>query len=512
MSAVATDPSRPGSGTTEGAGSRFPRPVWLRSATVFRVEVLAGLVTAFALIPEVISFSIVAGLDPRVGLFTSFVMSVVIAFTGGRPAMVTAAAGSVALVIAPLAKDHGLQYVIATVLLGGAIQFVLAMLGVARLMRFIPRSVMIGFVNALAILIFSAQLRHLVHVPFAVYPLLVLSIVIIVFLPRFLTAVPAPLISIVVVTTIALALGIHVPTVGDEGALPDGLPLPGLPDVPWTMDTLRTILPYAIGLALVGLLETLLTAKLVDDITDTGSDKTRESWGLGVANLAAGFFGGMGGCAMIGQTMINVKSGGRHRLSTFLAGAWLLVLVLALGPLVARMPMVALVAVMVVVAATTFDWHSVTPATLRRMPRSETAVMVVTVAVTVATNNLSYGVIVGVLAASVLFARRVAHLVTVTSQILVDGTGEVTKTYQVHGQLFFASSNDIVHQFDYAGDPGRVVIDLTTAHIWDASSVAAMDAITTKYAGRGTSVTIVGMDPTSEAMHGRLAGKLGPAG
>ncbi len=509
MSAVLTDPPVPGSDLAAGGGGRFTPPVWLRSATVFRLEVLAGLVTAFALIPEVISFSIVAGLDPRVGLFTSFVMSVVIAFTGGRPAMVTAAAGSVALVIAPLAKEHGLQYVIAAVLLGGAIQFGLAILGVAKLMRFIPRSVMIGFVNALAILIFSAQLKHLVHVPFAVYPLLVLSIVIIVFLPRFVTAIPPQLVSIAVVTAIAIGFSVHVPTVGDEGALPDGLPVPGLPDIPWTTHTLTTILPYAIALALVGLLETLLTAKLVDEITDTGSDKTRESWGLGVANLAAGFFGGMGGCAMIGQTMINVKSGGRHRLSTFMAGAWMLILVLVLGPLVGRMPMVALVAVMVVVAATTFDWHSVSPATLKRLPRSETAVMVITVAVTVATNDLAYGVIVGVLAAMVLFARRVAHLVSVTAQVAADGS---VKTYQVHGQLFFASSNDIVHQFDYAHDPEQVIIDLTTAHIWDASSVAAMDSITTKYAARGKTATIVGMNPTSEAMHLRLAGKLGSAG
>lgn len=498
MSAVLTEPP--------GAGSRLGRPEWLRSGRVFRLEVLAGLVTALALIPEVISFSIVAGLDPRVGLFTSFVMSVVIAFTGGRPGVVTAAAGSVALVIAPLAKQYGLQYVIAAAILGGIIQILMAVLGVAKLMRFIPRSVMLGFVNALAIMIFTAQLPHLFGVSFMVYPLLALSIVIIVFGPRLIKVVPAPLISIVVVTALAIGFGLDVPTVGDEGALPDGLPVLGLPDIPWTLDTLRTILPYAVAMALVGLLETLLTAKLVDDITDSGSDKTRESGGLGAANLVAGLFGGMGGCAMIGQTMINLRSGGRHRLSTFMAGVWLLVLVLALGDLVARMPMIALVAVMVVVAATTFDWHSVAPATLRRMPRSETTVMVVTVIVTVATNNLAAGVIVGVLAASVLFARRVAHVVNVTSELSPDGA---VKTYQVHGQLFFASSNDLVHQFDYRGDPERVVIDLSTAHIWDASSVATMDAITTKYGARGKTVTIVGMNPNSEAIHGRLAGTLG---
>ncbi len=308
------------------------------------------------------------------------------------------------------------------------------------------------------------------------------------------------------VTGLVSTTALVVPTVGDEGALPSSLPRLGLPDVPYTLETLKVIAPYAIALALVGLMESLMTAKLVDDITDTHSDKTRESWGQGVANIVTGFFGGMGGCAMIGQTMINVKSSGaRTRLSTFLAGVFLLLLVVVLGPVVAAIPMAALVAVMVVVAGLTFDWHSVAPATLRRMPKSETSVMLVTVAVTVISHNLAYGVIAGTLTAMMLFARRVAHLVEVTSVVDPDGTEVV---YAVHGALFFASSNDFVSQFDYAHDPDRVVIDLSASHVWDASSVAALDAVTHKYALRGKTVEILGLNEASEHMHERLSGNL----
>jgi SulP family sulfate permease len=482
------------------------RPDWL-SPSVARTEILAGLVVALALIPEAISFSIIAGLDPRVGLFSAVTMAVTISFTGGRPAMITAAAGSVTLVLAPLSHEYGLDYVIATVILAGLIQIGLAVAGAARLMRFIPRSVMVGFVNSLAILIFVAQLPNLIDVPWLVYPMFALAFAIIVLLPRYVTAIPAPLVAIVVVTALVIGAGWVVPNVGDQGRLPTSLPTLGLPDIPWTVSTLQVIAPYAIGIALVGLLESLLTAKLVDDVTDTPSDKTRESWGQGVANLVTGFFGGMGGCALIGQTMINTKvSGARTRLSTFMAGALLLGLVLVLGPVVARIPMAALVAVMIVVSISTFDWHSVRPATLRRMPKSETSVMVTTVAVVVATNNLAYGVIAGVLVASVLFTRRVANLVSVSSVLAPDG---LTRTYIVEGQVFFASSNDLVEQFDYAGDPDQVIIDMAAAHIWDASSVAAMDAITYKYAGRGKTVTILGLNPVSAGMHDRLAGQLG---
>ncbi|MFG1995574.1 SulP family inorganic anion transporter [Actinoplanes sp. NPDC048988] len=483
------------------------RPAWLASPRILRTEVLAGLVVALALIPEAISFSILAGVDPKIGLFASFTMAVTIAFTGGRPAMISAATGAVALVVGPLAREHGLGFLVAAVVLGGVFQIVLALVGVAKLMRFIPRSVMVGFVNALAILIFSAQLPHLTGVPWLVYPLVAAALAIIWFLPKLTTAVPAPLVAIVVLTAFTLIAHVAVPTVGDEGRLPDSLPVLGLPDVPFTVNTLKIIAPYALGIALVGLMESLMTAKLVDDLTDTRSDKTRESWGQGVANIVTGLFGGMGGCAMIDQTMINVKtSGARTRLSTFLAGVFLLILVVALGDVVALIPMAALVAVMIIVSVGTFDWHSIAPATLKRMPAGEIIVMLVTVAGTLATHNLAVGVVLGVLAAMVVFARRVAHFATVTSEPDPDGGPRV---YRVHGELFFASSNDLVHQFDYAGDPDQVVIDLSAAHIWDASSVAALDAITTKYAARGKQTEIIGLNEASTKFHENLSGKLG---
>ncbi len=474
----------------------------LRSPRLLTRESLAGLVVAIALIPEAIAFSIIAGVDPRLGLFSSFIMAVAIAFLGGRPAMITAATGAIALVIAPVAREHGIDYFIATVLLGGALQIVMALLGVAKLMRFIPRSVMVGFVNALAILIFVAQLPQLQNVPWAVYPLVAGGLIIMYGMPRLTRAVPAPLVAIVVVTTIVVVFAIDVPTVGDQGELPQSLPELLLPAVPLTWETLQIIGPYAAAMAVVGLLESLMTAKLVDDITDTHSRKTREAWGQGVANILSGAFGGMGGCAMIGQTMINVKaSGARTRISTFLAGVFLLVLVLVLGDLVAIIPMAALVAVMVVVSVATFDWHSVRLSTLRRMPRGETAVMVVTVAVTVWTHNLALGVGAGVLAAMILFARRVAHFTTVTR--MVDGD---TAHYTVDGELFFASSNDLTTQFAYLDDPQRVVIDLSRSHIWDASTVAALDAIVTKYERHGTTVTIDGMNEATGRLHRRLSG------
>ncbi|MGY1624451.1 SulP family inorganic anion transporter [Geodermatophilus sp. SYSU D00965] len=485
--------------------SRPSRPAWL-SPTVARTEVLAGLVVALALIPEAISFSILAGVDPRVGLFASFTMAVVIAFTGGRPAMISAATGAVALVVGPLAREHGLEYLLAAVVLGGACQVLLAAAGVARLMRFVPRSVMVGFVNALAILIFTAQLPHLVDVPWPVYPMVAAGLAIIFLLPRLTTVVPAPLVSIVVLTGLTVVAGFTLPTVGDQGALPDSLPFLALPDVPFTLETLRIVAPYALGIALVGLMESLMTAKLVDDLTDTSSDKTRESWGQGVANIVTGFFGGMGGCAMIGQTMINVRSGARTRLSTFLAGAFLLVLVVALGDVVAVIPMAALVAVMVFVSIATFDWHSLR--TLHRMPRSETAVMLTTVAGTLLTHNLAVGVGAGVLVACVLFARRVAHLAEVTSVPVPDGG---TRVYSVTGALFFASSNDLYTQFDYAGDPDHVVIDLSAASVWDASTVAALDAITHKYATRGKTVEVVGLTGHSADRYERHTGRLAGA-
>ncbi|MEV0687967.1 SulP family inorganic anion transporter [Nocardia sp. NPDC050378] len=484
----------------------------LRSPRRLRTEVLAGLVVALALIPEAISFSIIAGVDPRVGLFASFTMAVTIAFVGGRPAMISAATGAVALVIAPVMRQYGLDYLIATVILAGVLQIVLSVIGVARLMRFIPRSVMVGFVNALAILIFTAQIPHLLGVPWLVYPMVAIGIAIMVFLPKLSDIVPAPLVAIVLLTAATLAFSLDVPNVGDEGELPSSLPSWLIPDVPFTLETLKIIAPYAVATALVGLLESLMTAKLVDDITDTHSDKTREGWGQGVANVVTGFFGGMGGCAMIGQTMINVKSSGaRTRISTFLAGLFLLILVVGLGDIVALIPMAALVAVMIMVSVGTMDWHSIAPKTLRRMPVAETAVMLVTVAVTVATHNLAYGVIAGVLTAMVAFAHRVAHFTEVEKigEADIDHDGDIdTRVYKVRGELFFASSNDLVYQFDYVEDPRNIVIDMSDAHIWDASTVATLDAITTKYESKGKKVEIVGLDAASEQRHGRLSGHL----
>jgi SulP family sulfate permease len=497
--------------TTKTNRYRAEPSVWtaLRTPKILSREVLAGLVVALALIPEAISFSIIAGVDPRVGLFSSFVMAVSIAFLGGRPAMITAATGAIALVIAPVVRDYGMDYFIATVILGGVFQIVLALLGVAKLMRFIPRSVMVGFVNALAILIFTAQLPNLIGVPWLVYPLVAAGILIMVVMPRLTKVIPAPLVAIVLITIAVVVTGINVPNVGDEGALPKSLPELFIVDIPFTWDTFMIIAPYAVAMALVGLLESLMTAKLVDEITDTHSNKTRESWAQGTANILSGFFGGMGGCAMIGQTMINVKaSGARTRISTFLAGVFLLILVVVLGDIVAIIPMAALVAVMIMVSVATFDWHSVRPSTLKRMPIGETIVMVATVAVVVITHNLAIGVIVGVIAAMVVFARRVAHFATVARTLDLDAD-EPTAYYTVSGELFFASSNDLTTQFEYADDPDKIVIDLSGSHVWDASTVAALDAITTKYENHGKTVTIEGMNDASTHMHTRLAGNLG---
>ncbi|MGW7432311.1 SulP family inorganic anion transporter [Streptomyces sp. NPDC054861] len=500
-------PSSPPPSPASRAGRpRVLRPPWLNDPKVWRTEVLAGLVVGLALIPEAISFSIIAGVDPAIGLFASFTMAVVISVVGGRRAMISAATGAVALVIAPLNREHGLGHLVAAVILAGIFQIALGALGVAKLMRFIPRSVMVGFVNSLSILVFITQIPEMRDVPWAVYPLVAGGLAMMVFFPRITTVVPAPLVSIVILTSITVAAGIAVPTVGDRGALPSSLPVPGLPDVPFTLDTLTTIAPYAFAMALVGLMESLMTAKLVDEITDTRSSKTRESVGQGIANIVTGFFGGMGGCAMIGQTMINVKvSGARTRLSTFLAGVFLLVLCIVFGPVVSEIPMAALVAVMIMVSVATFDWHSIAPRTLRRMPAGELLVMFVTVAVVIGTHNLAIGVVVGSVTAMVVFARRVAHFAEVTSVVDADGT---TVVYRVTGQLFFASSNDLVGQFDYANDPDRVVIDLSAAQIWDASSVATLDAIETAYGRRGKTVEITGLDGRSAVLHGRLSGEL----
>jgi SulP family sulfate permease len=443
----------------------------LRSPNFLVRETLAGLVTALALIPEVISFSFISGVDPKVALVASIVLGLVMSALGGRPAMVTAAAGSIALVIGPMVKLHGVGYILPTIIIAGAVQIAFGVAGLARLMRFVPRSVMIGFVNALGILIFAAQVPHILNVPWLVYPLFVLSAAIILIVPRFTVAVPAPLIAIVVVTAIVMIGNLTVPNVGGEGAMPPGLPriTPWL--VPLDLETLRIVWPTALSVAFVGLLETLLTAKLVDELTDTRSHKGRESWALGIANIAAAFYGGIAGCAMIGQTVVNVKIGrARTRVSTAVAALVLLLLVTGLSGLMAQIPMVALAAVMMIVALKTINWHSIQPATLKRMPIPETLVMAVTVATTVATGNLALGVAAGVLLAMVLFARRVAHVIRAERTLSHDG---LSVRYDVHGPLFFGSSNDLVGRFCYGADPKAVAIDLTHSQIWDASSVAA---------------------------------------
>lgn len=478
----------------------------LRSPRLLVRETLAGVITALALIPEVISFSVIAGVDPKVSLIASVVLCLAMSVLGGRPAMVTAAAGSVALVIGPMVHQHGVGYILPAVVLAGIIQILFGVCGLARMMRYIPRSVMTGFVNALGILIFFAQVPHIWGQSPLVWGLFALTLVIVLGLPYVTKSVPSPLVAIVAVTAITMGFGLLTPTVGDEGPMLPGLP--GLTEllVPLNLQTLQIIWPCALSVAFVGLMESLLTAKLVDEITDTPSSKRRECWGLGVANIFAGFYGGIAGCAMIGQTIVNVGLGkARSRVSTVAAGLVLLLLVTVLSEIMAQIPMVVLAGIMMIVAVKTLDWHSVKPATLKHMPVPETLVMLVTVAATVATGNLAIGVAGGVVFAMVLFARRVAHVVRAERELAADGQ---SVRYTVRGPLFFASSNDLFEHFNYADDPAQVTIDLTHAQIWDASTVAMLDAIETRYARHDATVTIEGLDLRSRDFHQRLSGKV----
>ncbi|WP_411699813.1 SulP family inorganic anion transporter [Conyzicola sp.] len=490
------------------ARGRLPLRAILRNPALVGTEALAGAVTVLALIPEVISFAIIAGVDPVNALVASAVLAITMSFLGGRSAMVTAAAGSVALVVAPLVHAEGVEYLLPTVILAGVIQIVFGVTGLARVMRYIPRSVMIGFVNALGILIFVAQVASLIDVPWQVYPLFALTLLIIWLFPKITTHVPAPLVAIVAVTALTVAVGITVPTVGDEGHVTGGLPGITPFGVPLTLGTLLLIAPTAIAVAFVGLIETLLTAKLVDDMTDSPSSKTRESWGLGVANILAGFWGGVAGCAMIGQTVVNVKIGrARTRLSTLFAGVFLLLFVAVLSNVMAVIPMVSLAAVMMVVAVRTVDWHSVRPSVVKRMPRSETIVMVVTVATVVITSNLAIGVGVGAVLAALLLLQRAARAFGVTRIVSGDGA---SVEYLVRGALFFASSNELADHFRFTTDPTRVVIDFTESRIWDASSVAALDAIEEKYRAEGSTVEVRGLDERSARLHASMSGHLNP--
>jgi SulP family sulfate permease len=478
----------------------------LRSPRLLARESLAGIVTALALVPEIISFSVIAGVDPKVSLVASIVLCISMSFLGGRPAMVTAAAGSVALVIGPMVHLHGVEYIFPAVLMAGVIQILFGVTGLARMMRYIPLSVMTGFVNALGILIFFAQMPHIWGDNPLVWGLFALTLLIVLFLPRVFKMVPSPLVAILVITALCIGMGFTVPTVGESGPMAAGLP--GLTEllVPLNLETLRIIWPCALSIAFVGLMESLLTAKLVDELTDTPSSKRRECWGLGVSNIFAGFYGGIAGCAMIGQTMVNVELGkGRTRVSTLAAGLVLLLLVTGLSELMAKIPMVVLAGIMVIVAVKTLNWHSVKPATLKRIPLPETLVMVTTVAVTVATGNLALGVVGGVIFAMILFARRIAHVVRAERTLSDDGQ---SVRYTVTGPLFFASSNDLFEHFRYADDPQNVIIDLSQAQIWDVSTVAVLDAIETRYQRYESKVDIVGLDLRSSDFHARLSGKV----
>lgn len=464
-----------------------------------RGDVLAGLVVALALIPEAIAFSIIAGVDPKVGLYASFCIAVVIAFTGGRPGMISAATGAMALVMVGLVKEHGLQYLLAATLLTGVLQIIAGALKLGALMRFVSRSVITGFVNALAILIFMAQLPELIGVPWTVYLMTAAGLAIIYLFPRLTRAVPSPLVAIVLLTAVAIMMGLDIRTVGDMGELPDSLPVFLLPDVPWTLETLKIILPVSATLAAVGLLESLLTAQIVDDLTDTPSNKNRECAGQGVANIAAGFMGGMAGCAMIGQSVINVKSGGRGRLSTFVAGAVLLVMVVFAGPWVERIPMAALVAVMIMVSIGTFSWSSIR--NLRTYPPSSSIVMIGTVLVTVFTSDLAKGVLTGVLLSALFFARKVGQVLHIDSAPGADGS---SRRYAVTGQVFFASADRFVAGFDFRETLERVVIDVTGARFWDLSAVGALDKVVMKFRREGAQVDIIGMDTASTTLVDRL--------
>lgn len=478
----------------------------LRSPALMTRECLAGVITALALVPEVISFSVVSGVSPQVSLIASVVICLTLTFLGGRPAMVSAAAGSVALVIGPMVRLHGINYILPAVVLAGILQIIFGLSGMTRMMRYIPRSVMTGFVNALGILIFFAQVPHVWGQSPVVWVFFAITLAVVLLLPRIFTAIPAPLIAIVLVTAITWGMGYSVPNVGDEGSMSGGLPDLTQLLVPLNSTTLQIIWPTAVSVALVGMIETLLTAKVVDDLTDTPSSKLREATGLGIANILAGFYGGIAGCAMIGQTIVNVELGkARSRISTLAAGLVLLLLVSVLSQVLAHIPMVVLAAIMMVVSVKTLNWHSVHPQTLKRFPLSETVIMLATVVITVATGNLALGVVSGVLLAILWFARRLSHVIRADRQLSEDGR---SVCYQVHGPLFFASSNDLYEHFSYADDPCDVTIDLSSAVIWDASTVAALDAIEQRYQRYHAKVTITGLNGRSKELHQRLSGNL----
>ena len=467
-----------------------------------RGDLLAGIVVALALIPEAIAFSIIAGVDPKVGLYASFCIAVVTAFVGGRPGMISAATGAMALLMVTLVAEHGLEYLLAATLLTGVMQIGAGYLKLANLMRFVSRSVVTGFVNALAILIFMAQIPELTNVTWHVYAMTGAGLAIIYlfpYVPMIGRILPSPLVCIVSLTGVALMLGLDIRTVGDMGELPDTLPVFLWPDVPLNLETLMIILPYAVALTVVGLLESMMTATIVDDLTDTESDRDRECKGQGIANIGSGLLGGMAGCAMIGQSIINIKSGGRTRLSSLAAGVFLLIMVLVVDDWLVQIPMAALVAVMIMVSIGTFSWSSIRD--LKHHPMSTNIVMVVTVVVVVATHNLAFGVLAGVLLAALFFANKIGHFMMVTSTY--DETSN-TRTYTVVGQVFFSSSEKFIESFDFREAVDRVVIDLSRAHFWDITAVGALDKVVIKMRRDGADVEVIGLNEASATIVDRF--------
>ena len=461
-----------------------------------RGDILSGIVVALALIPEAIAFSIIAGVDPMVGLYASFSIAVIISFVGGRPAMISAATGAMALLMGPLVRDYGLNYLLAATILTGVIQLLFGVFKIAKLMKFIPNAVMIGFVNSLAILIFMAQVPHFLGISNVTYLFVGVTLVIVYTLPRFIKAIPAPLIAIILLTSIAIYADIDLRTVGDLGTITSSLPAFFIPDVPFTLETLAIIFPYSIALAVVGLLESLLTSSIVDEMTGTESNKNKEARGQGIANTINGFFGGMAGCAMIGQSVINVKSGGRGRLSTFVAGAFLMFLIIVLGGLVVQIPMPVLVGIMIMVAIGTFDWSSFRYVV--KAPKGDAAVMLVTVAIVVSTNDLSKGVIAGVILSAILFVAKISKIKVTKQQ------SNAATTFIVNGQLFFASVEDFIGSFDTVTEGQSIVIDFSEARIWDDSAVGAIDKVVLKYREHGNKVVLQGLDPSSQGLVDKL--------
>lgn len=469
-------------------------------------DILSGIVVALALIPEAIAFSIIAGVDPMIGLYASFCIAVTIAFVGGRPGMISAATGATALLMVTLVADHGLQYLLAATILTGILQIIMGVLKLGRLMKFVPRSVMVGFVNALAILIFTAQLTHFVGETWKMYAMVAGSLAIIYILPRFTKAVPSPLVAIIVITIVAVMTGSDVRTVGDMGELTQKLPIFLIPDIPFNFETLQIIFPYSLSIAIVGLVESLLTAQIVDDMTDTGSDKNKEARGQGIANIVSGLFGGMAGCAMIGQSVINVKSGGRGRLSTFVAGSFLMVLIMIFKDFVIQIPMAALVGVMIMVSIGTFDWSYFKA--IHKVPVTDTIVMIATVGTVLMTHDLSKGVLVGIILSAIFFAAKISK-VKITPLAV---TGGNKKVFRVSGQLFFASATDFVESFDYKLDVKEIDLDLTGAHLWDDSAVGAIDKVVIKYHQNGIKVNLIGLNKESNKLIAQLAVHNKPGG